>query len=417
MQHPLDPSTFWENLMPHLKQQGIIDATTSARDDADVIMSAAIVGHAYARLRANKNCAFDIEANAPGDDDAKLRSDFERHVRAVAKVNKALQVMGESYGLPGRGKEAIVGVTPVYNPQGDIMRITGGSGDLPLDSPLRYNPALPTDLAGSKLYALAKRPGIGYQGRGAYTGFVQGRDGGQSNLFSTYRQRVPDNTGRRWIPSDTQGLEPAIGTGPKQRIWGMVLDNEKQSTVQKPANMYFRDEDRARGGTGLTTDDIVGYPHGMVQAIYDVVQWKLASPGKAAGTPYEIAVGEHTTKLASCFCCAIFMQANDFPASATHLGRGESWSPLYVEGSDPHTAQNKARLQCNSNWANYCRTILDYGMRCIESRLSTDGHRRSMTKLKAYVSGKSAQDYGNLILDAVTVHESEVVRLDRTLQA
>ncbi|MBB5368985.1 MULTISPECIES: hypothetical protein [unclassified Janthinobacterium] len=401
--------------MAHIKQAGILAPASDAIHDADVIMTAAVVGHAYSRLSNNSNCAFDFEADADPGEDARMAGNWERHKRAVAKINKALETKGGKYGKPGAGKEAIVGITPAYDRNGNIMRITGGAGDLPLDSQLRYNPPLPADLAGSQLYQLATEHTVGYQGRGAYTGFIQGRESGQSNLFSTYRQRVPGTFGRRWLPSVKPNDNGSpIGKGETERIWGMIASNQAQGKLKKDG-MYFQDQDTARGANGLTTDDIVGYTHGMIQAIYDVEMWKLVNPHQHAGTPYEIAVGTQTTKLASCFTCAIFMQANGYPASATHLGRGESWLPLYAENGK--SKQDQTRSACNDKWASYCKLIIDEGIACIENRLATDKHKASMRSLKDYLARKAPLDYANLVLDAVTVHEHEVVRVDRTLLA
>lgn len=406
------------------KQKGILTGSSSFQQDADVIMTAAIVGHAYTRLAGGKNCAFDTEVDpkvnpdSPQKDQAEAEKKWKEHLSAVAKINKALATRGGDFGSPGKGKEAIVGVTPVYDPKGDIMRITGGSGDLPLDSPYRYTPALPADLAGSKLYELAKSKPVGYQGRGAYTGFVQGREGGQSNLFTTYRHVVPE-FGRRWIPTDPQSENmPAIGNAPDQcAAWGMIGTNSQQAGVLEEG-MYFQDQDKARG-TAVTLDgsQVLGYTHGMIQAIYDVAFHKAAEPGKNAGTPYEIAVGSKTSKLASCFTCAIFMEATGFPASATHIGRGESWAPLYPEGGDQNSTQNASRTDCNNRWAAYCKTIVDAGIQCMTGAVVTDDHQASLGELKKYLSGKSPADYANLILDAVTVHASEVDRVNRTLKA
>jgi len=67
----------------------------------------------------------------------------------------------------------------------------------------------------------------------------------------------------------------------------------------------------------------------MIQAIYD-----SARTGPWC-TPYEIAVGTETTKLASCFTCTLFMYANGYPPSAIHLGQGASWVPFYEERPGP----------------------------------------------------------------------------------
>ena len=72
-----------------------------------------------------------------------------------------------------------------------------------------------------------------------------------------------------------------------------------------------------------TIDDIAIYTHGMIQAIY-----KAYALGPSC-TPYEIAVGDLTKKMASCLPCTLFMVAAGYPPNSTHLGRGESWAPLY----------------------------------------------------------------------------------------
>src|SRR5262249_50803674 len=73
----------------------------------------------------------------------------------------------------------------------------------------------------------------------------------------------------------------------------------------------------------IAENDIAMYTHGMIQAIY-----------KAYGLgpncePYEIAVGDVTKKMASCLTCSLFMYATGYPPTSIHLGRGESWAPLY----------------------------------------------------------------------------------------
>lgn len=40
---------------------------------------------------------------------------------------------------------------------------------------------------------------------------------------------------------------------------------------------------------------------------------------------FEIALGNNTTKVSSCFACSTYMEANGTPASSTHLGRGDNW--------------------------------------------------------------------------------------------
>jgi len=56
-----------------------------------------------------------------------------------------------------------------------------------------------------------------------------------------------------------------------------------------------------------TVDDVASYTHGMIQAIY-----KAYSLGPSC-TPYEIAVGDMTKKMASCLPCTLFMVAAGYP--------------------------------------------------------------------------------------------------------
>jgi hypothetical protein len=425
--------------MGFVHQQGILDNTTSAHADGDVIMAAAIVGHAYTRLSKNLNCAFETEAPLVVPPQRVEDSKDIRELEAVVgAINLALQNAGGNFGKPG-GRLAQAGITPTYGDDGNgnvNVRIIGGSGDYPLDSPLRRNPPAPATTAALDLLKLAlgqltpkggtQLAPLGYQGPGAYTGFVDGRSDGQSNLFCTYRHVIPnDPTSRRWIPSvPVDGV--AVGTAPGQKIWGMLGTRADQAKLAAQG-MYFQDEDKSHPPVVLDEHALVGYTHGMIQAIYNVKFFETAQPGKPAGTPYEIAIGtvagphpSRTTKLASCICCAVFMEATGFPASSTHLGRAECWAPLYPENAgggapDMSTAQNKSRAKANSTWAAYCATIISAGMPLIERNLKDDEHRRSFASLKVYAQGRQPIDFANLILDAVTLCQNETTRLGRTL--
>ena len=406
------------------KQKGILAVDSDPTKDADVIMTAAVVGYAYERLNAGKNCRFDFEVELNKDktrNEEKFGGDADDHHRALLRINTALRKGGL-----GPDRVAQLGETPKYaevaGPKGE-RRIIGGSGDRDLTDSERHHPGDPSGLAG-ELYELATgsrlgpdgkpdRALLGYQGRGAYTGFVDGRNGGQTSLMSTFRcgaarysaaQAAPV-WGSRWLPDVTTGLGPAIGTSHYTKIWGMIGTNGLQGDL-KEQGMYFQDSDGGRGGLGLTTNDVVGYVHGMIQAIYDVT-WRKA------GTPYEIAVGKFTTKLASCMPCSLFMEATGFPASSSHLGRGESWCILHPTDPKLATTQDQARAQCNDQWAAYCKTIVASGIKCMEGQVTVD-HVPSFDLLKSF-GGRDQYAWGNLILDAVTVHNGECQRINSTL--
>jgi hypothetical protein len=61
--------------------------------------------------------------------------------------------------------------------------------------------------------------------------------------------------------------------------------------------------------------------HGMIQAM---VNYK--SNADTNSFIFEIALGENTTKVSSCFACSAYMTANGIPASSTHLGRSDNWN-------------------------------------------------------------------------------------------
>lgn len=421
--------------MPFVKQKGILDPNSNPVTDANVILTAAVVGHSFARLSDNKNCKYDLEIKDPVPPAVEPDlTELADHEVAISKINLAL-----ANGGLHPNQKAEVGITPKYDQNGKAV-IIGGTGNLPINDAFRYVPAnvWSSDEA-AFLYQLALGTAkdakgqpihtkVGYQGRGAYTGFIDGRKSGQTNLMSTYRFKVPDN-GRRWIPSDDswKGNEVAMGAvfGPgddQRQSWGIIVNNGVQKTSRDKDGMYFADEDKARGtATTLSPCDVVGYVHGMIQAVYDVELHKHLPGSTGGGTPYEIAVGGPTTKLASCFACSIFMEATGYPASSTHLGRGESWCILHGAGTS--ATQDQSREACNDKWAAYCQTILNHGMACLVSKtanlLKPGDHQKSFEFLEAFLNGKNTPQnkylYGNLILDALTVHNSDYKRINAAI--
>jgi hypothetical protein len=414
--------------MSLVKQQGILSPGTEYAKDADVIMTAAVLGWAWSRLTnedVNKRHArvdFEVEdGHKLTAQELKERPLDPTHTSALRKLNQLLHAAGLKPEL-----KVELGTTPVWTTGG---RITGGSGDKSPNDPYRYDPPLPDGTA-ARLFLLATSPGtadkLGYQGRGAYTGFIDGRTDGQTGLMSTFRHNVPfDITyGRRWHPVEALPDRP----------WGMILSAAEQDHVDPdPAKQGLKQQGmHFEGPPPQRNHDICAYTHGMIQAIYDVHFQKLShdtGPNKNTpyhpGTPYEIAVGKQTTKLASCFPCSLFMEATGHPASSTHLGRGESWSPLFPPpGSD--TTQHKAWRACNAQWEAYCKSILDAGLQCLKKapgQVNADW-RASVAALDLFLNGPAgvnktpataAQACANLILDAVTVHDSEVKRIDRAL--
>ncbi len=416
-----------------VKERGIFDNGPAANPviDADIIMTAAVIGHAIERLKAGKDCRYDLEVKVGVDlknsydvqtkENHEAVEDIGLHHAVVAKINKLLAKSGIT-GL-GTSKVAQMGVSPIYTVGAD-NRIIGGTGSLHVTDSDRYTPTLPTGLSAELIKLSTEK--VGYQGRGAYTGFISGREGGQTGLLTTYRHTIPtDNAnGRRWHPTAIlPGMGPEVGAGDDKKTWGMIgtkkvqngplPDKSGKDTSLKAEGMHFEGPEPTPG------TDIVGYTHGMIQAIYDIY-WKIETGlAKAkAGIPHEIAVGDKTTKLSSCFPCSVFMEATGYPASSTHLGRGESWSPLYPK-TPAATSQDKGFHKANTAWHAYCRAILVAGADCLMKgkALVATSHDGSLALLHTYLGAHTAPlDSANLILDAVTVHESEVKRVGRTIK-
>lgn len=414
--------------MAIVKQKGILDVNSNPETDSNIIMTAALIGHAYERLTAGKNCRIDFEVKDPYHPTAEI-VDIENHHAAIKKINSALLNGGLS-----PGKVMQLGITPIYDVEGNVTTITGGTGDKDITDADRYNPGVWSNALSNELYKLALGKAVdssgkpinvklGYQGVGAYTGFVDGRKTGQSNLMSTYRFKVPD-FGRRWIPTSELSFSKWFGSSDNQHeAWGTLGDNaaERALSTVKEGSMYFQDKDKSRNTeVKLTDNDVVGYVHGMIQAVYDVEFHKLASGGKLAGVPYEIAVGAKTSKLASCFACALFMEANGYPASATHIGRSDSWCIVHSTNHPDSKSENESRANCNDKWAGYCKKIINRGLQCLVTQnknLVKQDHQFSYAALKAYLKNKeNIYDYGNLILDALTMHKKVCDKVNACIQ-
>ncbi len=411
--------------MANTRKGGILSSDSNPVTDANVIMTAAVIGHAYQRIRKGHNCRFDLEIKDPTNPQTAELEGLTVHRRIVQKINAVLA------GAGLKSDEMVkIGVSPAYDRHGKKTTITGGTGNQALNSDERYDPpANWSNELSEQLYQLAfgnSKDGqptgikLGYQGSGAYTGFVADRDKGQNSLMSTYRFKVPEKD-KRWVPDNTTikkySLGAELGTDDTQRkAWGIILNNKVQNDLRDKQGMYFQDEDKARDNAATLTDaDVVGYVHGLIQAIYAVEFNKEMGEAKP-GTPYEIAVGE-TTKRSSCFTCSLFMEATGYPASSTHLGRGESWCTLHPD--EKSVTRNRAMKRCNDLWAGYCATILQSGVQClgvdIQASLN-ESHHASFKELSAYVKNKEPYALANLILDAVTVHNNEYKRVDAALK-
>jgi len=246
-----------------------------------------------------------------------------------------------------------------------------------------------------------------YHGRGAYTGLIDDPIGKHTLIVPTQRRIITDP--KRWSP---------VPNG----IWGLIgTDNRGGKTGPN----LSADPTIGMGPFAAETG-IVQYTHGMCSAMREAVRWGPWS------TPYEIAVGQHTTKRASCFACTTYNWASGFPPSSTHLGRCESWAPLpdggpgktedyaFSDGAEGDLDRAIGR-QMNIRWNIQMYHFLRQGANLLQGHLDViDPAHRAAADLLARRYDRwdpeLALTGGNLFLDAITYHEGDTKRIGAALR-
>ena len=414
-------------------QKGILSDSTEYGIDADVIVTAAILGHSSYLIDNNWPCIYYYEGTW----------DKQIHDKIVMKLNFALREKTNG--------KVLISLTPQYKAKTYTTRIYGGTGHIDIADTNRYQPArfnfnaLSASDTTAYNYALTTGVDQHYNGIGAYTGTIEGATNGNSKLlFWTYRYPAAGFKGVRHIPQADSvlvlGNKYKTGSGDSQSVWGTIMHpnvNEK-TILEKNNHMIFKQDYytyHSIPDTKITDSSIVGYVHGMIQAIYQLESWKINNSCKVVAydsttnpLPVEIAVGSSTTKLASCFGCTIFMEANGYSPSATHLGFSQSWSPSYLCEEIPESLEEnnlecnillRARFNCNDRWAGYCERIIKDGIKYLKGNLVNDKtYKQSYDALVAFINNpcKNDYEYANLMLDAFTQHSKEYDRIDRTLK-
>lgn len=403
---------------------GILSDETRFTDDADVIMTATVLGFALLRLREDQPVRFDTEGSFPAmqpRERAEAAEAAQAMTDTVVRLNRVLQATNPT--LPRWVEQ---GTSPTYDSYNKaVYGVPSNEQDEFFQR--RVEPEF-RGVAAELHREVRSDPTLAYQGRGAYTGMVVSPEGAPS-ILGTFGTIVPDAAafGERWRPIGVDNL----GVGRLQRTWGMIGTNRTQKELMgeqmrfvPPAfNDAIRDWDpQAEPYHPWTAtaphEDLVGYTHGMVSAI---VKCRIRGHG---ARPYEIATGRYTTKLASCFPCTLFMHANDFPPSSTHLDKGESWVPMYPTQFDAAvhgTPPEHALLETNQRFYDFCTACLRLGAATLHSEAGhpyVDAHHRSsldalMSFLAQHVRETTC---ANLILDALTVSDRERTRIDRTLK-
>lgn len=395
--------------------------------EADVIMTAATLGMAGMQCLKQQSLRFDID---PKDQ----KSSWTAFEAVVDRIDDAVHAHLSAFYLNMRNTVR-AGLAVDHQTGAAIMGIYEIGGQSP---PADFRqPEISAQ--GQELYQqIANGTVRQYVGRGAYSGFVdpghpQGQPVGPRPTTRFLTPVTNEATGismtshPRWIPS----LQSHVWK-PRQRSnkpgsyipWGLIGGD-------RGAYATFKENDEpSNEGDDLTTlmaeqgmefvgepdnDDVVGYTHGMIQAIYEAYH---LGPSYV---PYEIAVGTATTKMASCIPCAIFMNAQGYIPSSIHLGRGESWAPLW-EPHSPSSSHQAVVRDLNKSWRRACHDYLKLGMAILRTRVSST-HKDTMRTVEEYFTKNSNTDSdrtdrsvaSTLILDALTIHDSELNRILRTL--
>jgi hypothetical protein len=245
-----------------------------------------------------------------------------------------------------------------------------------------------------------------YTGRGAYTGFVDNKntfgDTDPVGPRSTVRMTAPPPGAEaptvvphsRWLPPEGHVLwNSRKRKGTETYVpWGLIAGdkagqdpaagNDTHATnLADQIELEMRDRYGMVFTSDLTLTDIATYTHGMIQAIY-----KAYTLGPSC-TPFEVAVGDQTKKMASCLPCTLFMHAAGYPPSSIHLGSGESWAPLYSPyNPNGPTEPNELGVvrDLNNAWYERCRQWLEIGLEILDDTRITTDHRASRDAVLEY---------------------------------
>lgn len=253
---------------------------------------------------------------------------------------------------------------------------------------------------------------------------------------------------------DLKGLHPRwLPPQGTASLWGALPTG--QPPLMPLYNTEYVDQSALdlKNGDAATAEHqkgIVGYTHGMIQAIYAGYQHGPTY------RPYEVVAGDKTPKLASCFMCATFMDAAGYPANAVHIGSSDSWTPLYglfdkhplvahgvlLQGP-PAPGQGPLRPTLrafNAHWRERCFTYLFTGLGLLNrgagllfapndqshTAAVNDSHKAAFRDVCSYLMQNIRPDFlkmtvasdkfgtsafdptgvaSTLILDALTAHE------------
>jgi len=311
---------------------------------------------------------------------------------------------------PGMGKWLHDGQSP-FGKEGEL--ITGKKGGEMVSPECRVTPFTlsKAEMLKNALDEVSKN--TVYQGRGAYTGLIENPIDANTTLYPTMRV-MPNAVERPW-----QGI---LG----ENNWGLI----KAVYPKGSENIANLNTDPKIGMGPIPEAHInaqVGYIHGMCAAIISCIKEGVWC------TPYEMATGEKTTKMASCFPCATFMYTTGYSPTSIHLGSGESWVPPQTGGRLEEGNDKPKDTMCNdelckrtsSQWNLEIHQNLDLGAKCLmnASEFLNPDHKGKLSELIVRLNLDKAESIDNLVLnggalflDALTLHDRNVAeRIQKTL--
>lgn len=393
--------------------------------EADTIVSAVILGFAGTRFQQKQPCRFDIEHPGPEAYENPDAPVGERRMKKIVEQDRirdleaeflaeyqdflnVLSAMSQVLDLTDRrvGDHLRDGQSPEGRPGELITGRRGGATREPQDRALEIT----SEQARKIQEQIRRQEDTGhdlYEGRGAYTGLVSDPD--HDRLYVESTRRVIDRDPTRWHP------------GTAFTNWGLI--NAVDGKTGELINLRSDKNGLGPLPTGVSLAGArVGYIHGMCLAVQKCCEW---GPNC---TPFEVATGTQTTKMASCFPCTTYMYATNYPPSSIHLGRGESWVP-------PSNAYANGQVKAKRDFAEPgVGTALEQWNRDIFAYLSLGAkylakaaqvqraggqisfapdHLPAITALGIWINAHARQPGwisthgGRLFLDALTVHESE----------
>ncbi|NER46626.1 MAG: hypothetical protein F6J92_08010 [Symploca sp. SIO1A3] len=418
--------------------------------EADIIVTATVLGFIRVRYKNNEPCRFDIEHPSPITDyqtthgkpyklgmtldeyfqqknwssdknvgKRVIKQDrYEKFLRKYQDLLHVLSIMSKVLHLttePKIGKFLQDGQSNIWDLGALITGLPEG-GKTKFDK--RHRQILKGQAKVMKEY-IARNPNQSqvYFGRGAYTGMIYDPKNLEHSFYAPTR-RVIDQNKFRWDP----------GVIEKHPL-GLIKGNES-SDLSKGLGPLPRK---------LNRGERIGYIHGMSSAINECVKTdlnyekikerKIKEQEKCI--PFEMATGKLTTKMASCFACCTYMYAAGYPPSSMHLGRGESWVPPTTDlingekNRKLQTFDKKISGSLAKKWHSDIFTYLELGLETLV-KVSTSipnslsqGYQEHVKNL--WIKLQSLENHkdeigGNLFLDALTYHKPDWQRIKDVFQ-